>query len=250
MGPWPLSEASACTDVGQRRKHDEDWAGADASLGLLVVADGVGGHSSGVVASRLTVKTLFDRWRADEHRPWSLDRSWQDHPLVAAISLANLRVSRLRPEHGVSTGVWSTSTVVALARVASGVLIAHVGDCRCYRLRAGQLEQLTDDHTLHSAYRRRVPPPTERELAALPRDVITRSLGLGTTCAVDTRHEPGQPGDVFLLCSDGLTAAVSDERIAQILAEMTTVNEGCRRLIDEANAAGGPDNIAVALARW
>jgi PPM family protein phosphatase len=142
------------------------------------------------------------------------------------------------------------TTVVALMGVGNSVLIAHAGDSRCYRLRDHRLELLTEDHSLLNDYIKHKPDITAEELAAIPRMVITRALGMRDLCDIDLRLEERRPGDVFLLCTDGLHNALTDREIERVMGSMVNLTQGCQKLIDEANAAGGPDNIGVVLARW
>jgi protein phosphatase len=142
------------------------------------------------------------------------------------------------------------TTVVAIVVVDDGVLIAHVGDSRVYRLRDGQLEQLTEDHSLLNDYIK-MKKLSEEEIKNFPhKNVIVRALGMKESVKVDTVLDPPKPGDIYILCSDGLCGPVTDEQIREIVGgHATDLKQACSALIDKANAAGGPDNITVVTAK-
>jgi protein phosphatase len=132
---------------------------------------------------------------------------------------------------------------------AERVTVGHVGDSRCYRLRGSSLTQLTRDHSLVSDARELAPWMTDEEVSQLPPNVITRALGIREDVQVDLVTETTAPGDVYLLCSDGLSGLVSDDEICTIVAKTPLLNVACRALIDRANHLGGTDNITAVLAR-
>ena len=143
----------------------------------------------------------------------------------------------------------TTVVAAAFSRDDGELYIAHAGDSRCYRLRDGRLEQLTRDHSLVSDALLERPDLSSTDLAYLPKNVITRALGIGPTVDVDVRVERVSAGDLFLLCSDGLHGLVSDEEMAAILEEYPVLTEACAQPRREANAAGGKDNITAVLIR-
>lgn len=236
--------AAGGTDVGQHRKNNEDAFALVEPAGPYVVADGMGGHCAGEHASRIAVdamKTVFVHANA----------SRTPDMLRSAVSVANLAVigqgERVRAWKGMGT------TVVALlftdqARRAS---VAHVGDSRCYRLRAGVLEQLTRDHSLVGEYEAVMPNMTSAQRAALPSNYLTRSVGQRPDVAVDLSTHATAPGDLYLLCSDGLTNMVPDAELTAILRATSGFAPAAavRALIDRANEHGGDDNITAVVAR-
>jgi protein phosphatase len=142
------------------------------------------------------------------------------------------------------------TTIVTIFAVEDGVYIAHVGDSRVYRVRDGKLEQLTEDHSLLNDYIK-MKRLTPEEIANFPhKNVIVRALGMKDTVKVDTRFEQPKADDTYLLCSDGLSGPVSDDDILQITTSSPDIKSAAARLIERANANGGPDNITVVLARW
>jgi protein phosphatase len=142
------------------------------------------------------------------------------------------------------------TTIVSILVIDEGVLIAHVGDSRVYRVREGKMEQLTDDHSLLNDYIK-MKRLTEEEIANFPhKNVIVRALGMKETVKVDTRLDAPHTGDLYVLCSDGLCGPVTDEEILEIATSTNDLKQSVSRLIERANTNGGPDNITVVLAKW
>jgi protein phosphatase len=224
------------TDTGRQRRENEDSAYVHAPV--FVVADGMGGAQAGEVASRMAIETF------EEGLPGS---GTPEGRLAELVRDANQRIyDRSRAEHG-RAGMGTTLTAAYLAD--GDLAIAHVGDSRAYLLRDGQLTRLTQDHSLVDELVRQG-KLTEAQAAEHPqRSIITRALGPEPEVEVDTFSYPMQVGDVLLLCSDGLTSMVSEVRVAEILRGAATLDEAADRLIDEANEAGGRDNITVVLSR-
>ncbi|HET9954778.1 MAG TPA: Stp1/IreP family PP2C-type Ser/Thr phosphatase [Polyangiaceae bacterium] len=248
-------EVAGQTDVGRKRSHNEDNFAIMAEYGLYVVADGMGGHASGEIASKMAVDTLhefFARTADDPERTWpyKMDRTrgYEENRLVTGIKLCNLRIYEQAQRNSKQRGMGTT--LVALFAVEDGVYIAHVGDSRVYRVRERQIEQLTEDHSLLNDYKK-MKRLTEEEIANFPhKNVIVRALGMKDSVKVDTRFEAPRSGDVMLLCSDGLCGPVSDERLLQIILSSRDLPTATQRLIETANENGGPDNITCVLARW
>jgi serine/threonine protein phosphatase PrpC len=224
------------TDTGRQRRENEDSAYVRAPV--FVVADGMGGAQAGEVASQIAVET-FEQGLPDAGTP--------EERLADRVREANHRIyDRSRTEHG-REGMGTTLTAAYLD--ASQLALAHVGDSRAYLFRDGQLTRLTQDHSLVDELVRQG-KLTEEQAAEHPqRSIITRALGPEPDVEVDTFTYPVQAGDVLLLCSDGLTSMITEERIAEILRSAPTLEEAGARLIDEANDAGGRDNITVVLSR-
>ena len=253
-GPLRI-EVAGETNVGMKRNHNEDNFSILEDSGLYIVADGMGGHASGEVASKMAVdamKEFFAATANDPERTWpyKMDRSkgYEENRLITSIKLANLRIYESAQRDPRQRGMGTT--LVTIFAVEDGVYIAHVGDSRVYRVRDGQIEQLTEDHSLLNDYikMRRLTP---EEIANFPhKNVIVRALGMKDTVKVDTRFEQPKADDVYMLCSDGLSGPVSDEEVLEIATAAPDLKTAAARLIERANSNGGPDNITVVLCRW
>jgi len=249
-------EVAGRTDVGRKRNHNEDNFAVMPDYGLFMVADGMGGHASGEVASKMAVDSIrdfFDQTQDDPERTWpfKMDRSrgYDENRLITGIKLANLRIYETAQRESKKRGMGTT--FVGIFAGEEGVFIAHVGDSRVYRFRDGKLEAMTEDHSLLNDYIK-MKRLTPEEIANFPhKNVIVRALGMKETVKVDTRFEVPKQGDIFLLCSDGLCGPVSDEQITEVLTEHRgDLTKACSRLIDCANENGGPDNVTAVLVRW
>jgi len=241
--------------VGRKRTHNEDSFALVESENLYLVADGMGGHASGEVASRMAIETMaefFAATSADPEATWpyKMDkaRGYDENRLVTGIKLANRRIyeaaQRETRLHGMGT------TMVALLAVRDAMLIGHVGDSRVYRMRNGALEQLTEDHSLLNDYIK-MKSMTPEEIESFPhKNVIVRALGMKETVKVDAILDTPKPGDVYLLCSDGLCGPASDDEIKEIVLKHKDLRDSAQALIDRANEHGGPDNVTVVLCRW
>jgi len=248
-------EVAGETNVGMKRTHNEDNFSIVEESGLYIVADGMGGHASGEIASKMAVDSMrefFALTANDPERTWpyKMDRSkgYEENRLVTGIKLANLRIFESAQNDARQRGMGTT--IVALFAVEDGVYLAHVGDSRVYRLRDDRLEQLTEDHSLLNDYIK-MKRLTPEEIANFPhKNVIVRALGMKDTVKVDTRLEQPRAGDIYLLCSDGLSGPVSDSDMHDVLAGTRDLKTAASRLISRANQNGGPDNVTVVLARW
>jgi PPM family protein phosphatase len=246
-------QAGGATDVGKRRTHNEDTVLVCDDLSLYLVADGAGGHSAGEVASALCARSMSNYFgatiRATHERP-EFNRFGIPNGarrLSAAVLKANrdiVEISRTSQEH---RGM-GTTVVAACFSPRSGLMhVAHVGDSRCYRLRAGHLELLTKDHSLLTDVIEQRPELDDQVLARLPKNVVTRALGMDGQLRVSIRSYTVVEGDRYLLCSDGLSGPVSAPEIADALGRDEAPAHTASRLIKLANDAGGPDNIAVLI---
>jgi protein phosphatase len=249
-------EVAGETNVGRKRNHNEDNFALMPEFGLYMVADGMGGHASGEVASKMSIDAIheFLTETCDDPEktwPYKMDRSkgYEENRLITGIKLANLRIYEAAQRDGKKRGMGTT--FVGLYAAEDGIFIAHVGDSRCYRFRSGQLEALTDDHSLLNDYIK-MKRLTAEEIENFPhKNVIVRALGMKDTVKVDTRYELPEAGDTFLLCSDGLAGPVTDQEIAFILTSAAgDTKEVTSQLIEKANENGGPDNITAVLIRW
>ena len=221
------------TDTGRQRSENEDSLFVRAPI--FVVADGMGGAQAGEVASKAAADAF--------------DRDLPDVPperfLQETIEAANRRIHDLARADAAHAGMGTTITAAIVDAQKEEVSIGHVGDSRAYRLRRDRLEQLTRDHSLVEEMRRKGQITDAQAEDHPQRSIITRALGPEPEVEVDLQTVPAAPGDVFLLCSDGLTTMVSEERIAAALAEAGSMREAVRTLVDEANGAGGRDNITA-----
>jgi protein phosphatase len=248
-------EVAGETNVGRKRNHNEDNFAIMAEYGLFIVADGMGGHASGEVASKMAVDAMqefFAQTQEDPERTWpyKMDRTkgYEENRLITGIKLANLRIYETAQRESKKRGMGTT--FVGIFTANDGVYIAHVGDSRVYRHRDGKLECLTEDHSLLNDYIK-MKRLTPEEIANFPhKNVIVRALGMKDTVKVDTRFEAPRAGDAMLLCSDGLSGPVSDEQILQIVQSTPDLPSATNRLIELANENGGPDNVTCVLARW
>jgi serine/threonine protein phosphatase PrpC len=226
------------SDTGRQRRSNEDSYHARSPV--FVVADGMGGAQAGEVASRVAVEA-FER---------GLDGSGGQSPeqmLAERVQEANGRIHEMSQKDMGRAGMGTTITAAHVGEYE--VAIAHVGDSRAYRLRDDELERLTEDHSLVEEMRRRGQLTAQEADEHPQRSIITRALGPEPTVTVDTHSWRGAPGDVYLLCSDGLTSMVPEVQVAALLRGAATLQDAGRALIDAANNAGGRDNITVVLFR-
>ena len=232
----------ALTDPGRRHSENQDsvLALSREGVALLAVADGVGGLAEGAAASQATVRALKEGFERLPGEP-------AEDVLRSQLARAN---ATLYAEHHGRPGKMSGSTVVALVFEGDSVLVAHVGDSRAYLLRDGELRQLTEDHSLVAEQVRMGIISAEQAATSKQRHVITRSLGVAPTLEVDfDNHLRCEPGDLYLLCSDGLSDVVPQRELETMLTESVQVGRTAADLIATANGLGGPDNISVVLAR-
>lgn len=231
-----VAEHYAITDTGLQRRANEDSMLARSPL--FVVADGMGGAQAGEVASRIAVET-FGENGGDYGDP--------AEALAAYAHAANARIHELSHSDAAHAGMGTTMSAVYVGE--QDVTIAHVGDSRVYCLREGQLLRLTDDHSLVDELIRQGRLTPEEAEEHPQRSIITRALGPEASVEVDTRTFKARPGDVYLLCSDGLTSMVGEQRMAQLMGEHERLQDTGRALVQEANAEGGRDNITAVLLR-
>jgi protein phosphatase len=238
-----ILRAAAGTNVGRRRRINEDRFAVAPELGLYLVADGMGGHSAGQVASELAAETALRAVR--ELKDASVSPAEKLRFAVASANHEIFQAGRARPElAGMGT------TLVAVLAHDGRAALAHVGDSRAYRLRDGRIRQLTQDHSVVGELVRRheISPDAAREHPH--RHVLTRALGVRPVVEADLAELAPEPGDVCALCSDGLTTHVRDDEIAARMAPDADPHAAVEALIELANARGGEDNITVVLLRW
>jgi protein phosphatase len=246
--------AHGVTDVGQQREHNEDSFCILPDFDLYVVADGMGGHRAGDVASKMATHTMASFFQAtskeDATWPFHFDPhlTVEENRLITGIRVANKRIfdtsSRHREVHGMGTTIVSA----LVARERGRMYIAHVGDSRCYRIRNGEITQLTRDHSLLNDYLAVLPDLTPEQRDELPKNVITRALGMQDSVVVDLVPESPKPGDLYMLCSDGLSGMITDEEILAIcIAHADAPQKAAEEMVAKANVNGGEDNITVVV---
>lgn len=237
--PLMLISAVGQTDMGQKRRKNEDCYLCKDDFHLFVVADGMGGHKGGDVASRLAVETIE---RSFEEGTWT-EPPYPDVPrrgseLAIAIQRANKVIYEAAQQDRSLMGMGTTLISARFTPTKGRLYIGHVGDSRCYRLRDGELRQLTTDHTMGAAG---ITGPMANHLS--------RALGVASAVKIDLVIARPHPGDVYLLCSDGLSKMADDESIRQVLVAEPDPQRASAGLIERANAGGGRDNITVILVR-
>jgi serine/threonine protein phosphatase PrpC len=246
--------AAGLSDVGLQREHNEDSFCIVPEHRLFVVADGMGGHRAGDIASRMAtteIKAFFDSDDIDEDA-WpkgDVDELTPDQArLVSAVKLANQRIFQASIGNRSVQGMGTTIVGAVFNRRDRTIHIAHVGDSRAYRIRDGELTQLTRDHSLLNDYLLVMPNLTDAQRERLPSNVITRALGMQDAVAVDVALDEVEPGDVYVLCSDGLNGMVGDGRILEIVQGAGgDIEWAAKALVGQANQNGGEDNITVVL---
>jgi protein phosphatase len=231
---------AALSDRGRRRSSNEDAFLADAGLGLFVVADGMGGHAAGEVASRLAVETL--RQALHEQPPVAEPRAALEHAVRAANQAIYEQTLQRQDLQGMGT------TLVFLLASPSTAWIGHVGDSRAYRIRSNSIQQLTSDHSwVGEQVRQGLLSPEEARRHPW-RNVVTRALGSRDMVEVELDAEPLRPGDRILLCSDGLNTMLNEDQILDVVRRAGhNLEEACRQLVDGANQEGGEDNVTVLI---
>jgi PPM family protein phosphatase len=244
------------SDTGRKRPHNEDSAITDPEIGLALVADGMGGYKAGEVASAIAAKAVLDIVRGDVALPPSTrhdvdgDLSLSAEALLVRDSIidANSHIYRTATEVPQCQGMGTT--IAAVYFHDNTAIIAHVGDSRVYRFRDDDLSQVTNDHSLvQELIDRGFFTPEEAE-ANTPKNLVTRALGIDAAVEVDVKQEATRPGDIYLLCSDGLNDMVDDEEIRLTLSKYSgNLVEAAHELVRLANESGGKDNISVVLAR-
>jgi protein phosphatase len=243
----PVISACGMTDKGRNRENNEDNLLIDSEMGLYVVSDGIGGHQAGEKASEIVVKVL----------PIQLNNRLQsagekDDDILSALSVSIRHLNRQIFQHASEVQEYRGmgATIVSCLVKKSSAYIAHLGDSRIYLLRQGVMEQLTDDHSVVSMLQK-LGKLTQKQVKSHPmKHVIMRFVGMEADFPPDVKQINLQAGDRILLCSDGLTDMLSDREIGQILLDETNLTSVCAKLVNEANAAGGRDNITVVVVQY
>jgi serine/threonine protein phosphatase PrpC len=254
MTPLPSLTWAVTSDPGLKRTSNEDSYSTRADVGLFVVADGMGGHVAGEVASRVAVEAIEafiqETAGADKNRTWPFPFdptvSLEANRLRAAFRLANRKIASAIADSQDLRGMATTASAVLLG--PRGASVAHVGDSRVYVLRGGKLEQITNDHSwVEEQVRAGTLTPTAARQHPW-RNVVTRALSGGEDPEVDVTEVSPRPGERYLLCSDGLFTVVPDNRIAEILSQKDrSLDTIAHDLVEAANEGGGPDNITALI---
>src|SRR3954447_19923594 len=231
-----IVEKASLTDVGRQRQVNEDNYLEQSPL--FAVADGMGGARAGEVASKVAVEKLGESGPFDGS---------PEQQLAEVTKQANRQIYEMAQSDSALAGMGTTLTAALVT--GREVAIGHVGDSRMYRYRDGELERLTHDHSLVEEFVRQGKLTPEEAEVHPQRSIITRALGPEPEVQVDTFTYPGRDGDVYLICSDGLTGMISEDQVAEILGAGGSLDDAARALIDAANEGGGRDNITVVLFR-
>jgi len=244
------------SDVGRQREHNEDRFAMLPEHSLYIVADGMGGHRAGDVASAIATSEIAEFFRtalSDDITwpfPFDANKSEEENKLITGIKLANRKIYDKAMQSRELHGMGTTVVAALYAPKRNQLYIAHVGDSRCYRVRSGVIDQLTRDHSLINEYLQAMPELPSDQRDNLPKNVITRALGMHDQVQVDTGTDTPQPGDLYILCSDGLSGMLTDEEIATIVINGgDDLGHSVRQLIDSANEHGGEDNVTAVLIR-
>jgi len=247
-------ELAGMSDVGLRRSHNEDSIASDAQLGLAVLADGMGGYKAGEVASAIAVNMVMDQMRQGVRRmgPAEIDEATglfgETLLLKDAIDKANSAIHKTAKSQPQCQGMGTT--IVSVLFFDDRMTVGHVGDSRLYRMRGEKFEQITVDHSLLQELVDKGFYTPEQAQDSLNKNLVTRAIGIEAEVKPDMQEEPVEPGDTFLLCSDGLSDLVSDEVMHLTLRDYgDSLEEAASVLIAKANDNGGKDNISVILAR-
>jgi len=245
----PMSiEIHAAVDTGRARTNNEDAVAVDAEVSLAVLADGMGGYNAGEVASQMVtnfIVTELGRWLREASSQAS-DAEVR-RAMDICVDNANRAIFNAANANPHYAGM-GTTLVVAVFR-DNRLMLGHVGDSRCYRLRAGRLQQITRDHSLLQEQIDAGLITPEQAAFSANKNLVTRAVGVEDTVLLETHQHEVLPGDEFLMCSDGLSDMLDDAGIAQLMQAADGLEARAHALIDAANDAGGKDNISVVLVR-
>lgn len=247
-------KAYGLTDVGRQRQHNEDTFLVEDEAKLFLVADGMGGHAAGEIASRIAVDSISEFIVHTKEDDGTWPHAYDEHytrttnRLMAALRMANTRVLEAMRKDAKLRGMGTT--VVACMADDGKISVAHVGDSRAYMIRNGKISRITNDHSwVYEQVQAGMLTEAEAEKHPL-RNVITRALGGALSVNPDASEIDSRPGDVYLLCSDGLTGMVPEEEILKLVTENADdLEKACQQLIDTANARGGLDNVTAILVK-
>ena len=243
-----IYEIRTDTDPGMTRENNEDAVAVDSLTGLCILADGMGGYNAGEIASGMAcafIKSEMSRWLSQAGKNASAKEI--KRALEICVQNANQAIFNSANANPQYTGM-GTTLVVGVFQ-AERLVLGHIGDSRCYRLRAGVFEQITKDHSLLQEQIDSGLITPEQALTSSNKNLVTRALGVEDSVLLDVAEHRVAPGDIFLMCSDGLSDMVRDSAIADIMAGHATLEQKSNQLIAAANDNGGRDNISVVLIR-
>ncbi len=242
------------TDPGRKRELNEDSFAVLEEEGVFLVADGMGGHNAGEIASAIAIETIVNFFKAsadDEDMTWpyKLDPSMslEANKLNVGIKFANRRIFRTASSNAAYAGMGTTIVAMLIDFLKDNLYVAHVGDSRCYLFEDSKLTQVTEDHSLVNEYVKAGQLTPEQAKSFPHKNVIMRALGMKENVLVDIQQVPLRPNQFYLCCSDGLSDMVDDSDIESILKKGGTIEEMASALVDRANSNGGKDNITVTL---
>jgi len=250
-------EVAGKTDIGNVRANNEDNFGYDSRYGIYVVCDGMGGQAAGEVASKMAVDTILTYFRSSSHsnhfpKVGEQFESVTDRAnhLGSSIQLANQAVHDAATHHAAQQGMGSTVVAVSFEGEGSFYSLGHVGDSRIYLVRNGEIEQLTNDHSLVMEQVRRGLITLAEARVSKMQNIIIRALGTEPSVKPDLDDRMALPGDVLVLCSDGLTRHVPDDSIAEVVGNTPDLRQACELLVEAAKDGGGEDNITCLMLRF
>jgi len=236
----------AQTDSGLTRENNEDAVGFDEGSGVAVLADGMGGYNAGEVASSMATSSInaeMSRWLAESAEVATV----QDIRRALEICVGNANAAVFRAAHANAHYSGMGTTLVAGVFRGADLVVGHIGDSRCYRLRQGELVQITRDHSLLQEQIDAGLLTPEQAALSMNKNLVTRALGVDDAVLLEVHEHVVEPGDIYLMCSDGLSDMVRDQDIAKILQMPLSPELRAKTLVDTANAHGGRDNITVLL---
>ncbi|MBK8171458.1 MAG: Stp1/IreP family PP2C-type Ser/Thr phosphatase [Sandaracinaceae bacterium] len=248
--------AAGLSDVGLQREHNEDSFCVLPEYHLYVVADGMGGHKAGDVASKMAIEAIASFFHStsaeDSTWPFHFDASLSvdENRLVTGVKVANKQIFEASNKDRNVHGMGTTLVGALYSKDRQRMYVAHVGDSRCYRVRNNDITQLTRDHSLLNDYLLVMPDITQAQKDELPKNVITRALGMQDSVTVDMSPDEPQAGDMYVLCSDGLSGMVTDEKICDAVSSAASPQEAAAELVRLANANGGEDNVTVVVIKF
>ena len=234
------------TDPGLARENNEDAVAFDLSTGLCILADGMGGYNAGEIASGMAtafIKSEMTRWLSQAGR--HANSKEVKRAMEICVQNANHSIFNAANSNPQYTGM-GTTLVVGVFQ-AGRLMLGHIGDSRCYRLRGAEFQQITKDHSLLQEQIDAGLITPEQALTSANKNLVTRALGVEDTVLLDVTEHRVEDGDIYMLCSDGLSDMVRDKGIAEVMLASTSLEQKAKQLITAANAGGGRDNISVVL---
>ncbi len=243
-----IYEICTQTDPGITRDNNEDSVTFDAATRLCILADGMGGYNAGEIASGMAtafIKSEMGRWlvQAGKYASGKEVR----RAMVICVENANHSIFNAANSNQQYSGMGTTLVVGVFQNTR--LILGHIGDSRCYRMRDGQLQQITKDHSLLQEQMDAGLITQQQALTSVNKNLVTRALGVEDTVLLEVNEHRVELGDIYLMCSDGLSDMISDEAIAAILLGLKSLDQTARQLIAAANDGGGRDNISVLLAQ-